>query len=188
MQINPINNISQNTNFNAKIAPNPEWNKYLQYINEFAPQKPGIFNTAKHKDLIEKLTNAIEANPSDALINIDVFYRKRENFNARGIISSQYGKFTDTEPVRDDSATAPIENILRRMLNPENRLQMCKLFGAHKDAYDVVKQNEWWNEYIYPIWSNIQETFYEKTLYPKSQDAHFNKVFRELNPVTEIDE
>lgn len=187
MKIVPINNTNKNTNFSARIALNPEWNNYLQYINKYAPYKEGVFNTAKQKELIEKFVNAIEANPSDALISIDIFYRKNECFNARGVISSQYGKFTDTEPARSDSEV-PCENIIRRILNPENRLQMCKLFGAHKNAYDIVKQNEWWDKHIEPMWKDIQELFYEKTLYERSEDRRFNKVFRELNPVFEDDD
>ena len=179
MRVNPINNVNYNTNFKAQITPTPEWNNYLKYI-ENAPNQQWV---TKHKALIEKVTNAVEKNPSDAIVNIDVFYRKGEHFNARGKISSQYGTFIDTEPARDDSGTAPVENIIRRMLNPENRLQMCKLFGACKNVYDVIEQNNWWDEYIHPIWEDIQETFYEETLYKKSADSHFNKVFRDLNPV-----
>ena len=179
-----------NTNFNARIAPNPEWNNYLQYIREFAPYRKGVYNTARNKRIIDKFIEAIEANPSDALINIGTFVRSKEElYNTRGRISSQYGMFKDTEPARDDS-NAPIENIIRRILNPENRDQMCKLFGTD----DLTGQSKWWDEHIYPIWNDIQEVFYERTLFPKRGDELlgrdqawydnlWNKRFREQNPV-----
>lgn len=189
MKVSPINNTQYNTNFNAKIVPNPEWNNYLRYIKEYAPYRQGVYNTSKNKTIIENFIKAIEANPSDAEISLDAFYRKNECFNARGVISSQYGKFTDTEPARSDSNVV-IENIIRRILNPENRAQMCKLFGTNNFA----EQSKWWDEYIYPMWNDIQEVFYERTLFPKRGDALlgrdqawydrlWNKQFREQNPV-----
>lgn len=190
MKINPINNTNQSTNFNARIAPNPEWNNYLRYINDFAPYREGFYNTAKNKTIIENFIKAVNANPSDALISIDtVICNRNEMFNTRGRISSQYGVFIDTEPGRDDS-NAPIENIIRRILNPENRAQMCKLFGTK----NFTEQSNWWDEHIYPIWNSIKELFYEKTLFPKRGDERlgrdrawydelWNKAFREQNPV-----
>lgn len=183
MKISPINNTNYNTGFSAKIAPNPEWDNYLRYIKENAVQRPGYWNSTPNKNLIDMFIKAVEANPSDALLNIDIAYNiKEETFNARGIISSQYGKFKDTEPARSDS-NAPFENIIRRILNPENRFQMYKLFGADYNIEKVKAQNEWWDEYIFPIWNGIQEVFFERTVYPKSYDSLWNKEFREQNPV-----
>ena len=189
MRIIPINNTNQSTNFNARIAPNPEWNNYLRYINEYAPYREGVYNTAKNKTIISKFIEALEANSSDALINIDtIVCNKDEMFNTRGRISSQYGVFVDTEPARDDS-NAPIENIIRRILNPENRAQMCKLFGTK----NFLEQSKWWDEHICSMWKGIQEVFYERTLFPRSgdrligrdeswYDSLWNRQFREQNP------
>ena len=159
MQIQPIN-ANYNTNFNAKIIPTKEWNNYMSFIEKNAVEKHGHLDTIEDKAIIDRFINAVENNPSDAKIKLDVFYKKNEDVNARGVISSQYGVFPDVEPARSDSKVK-IENILRRILDPENRLQMCKLFGAHKNAYDVVKQNEWWDEYISPMWQDIERIFYD---------------------------
>jgi hypothetical protein len=178
MKINPINNTNQNTNFNARIAPNPEWDNILRYLEKY-PYPKGMQKPASDKELMDKFIKAVEANPSDALINIDTFVcQKGEFYNTRGRISSQYGEFRDTEPARDDSE-APFENIIRRILNPENRTQMCKLFGTN----DFAEQSKWWNKYIDSIWNDIQEVFYEETVYPKSYDKIWNLKFREQNPV-----
>ena len=193
MRISPINNTNYNTNFNAKIVPTEEWNNYLKYLSEHAFKKEGWFDTIKNKSIIEHFVNAVKANPSDAEISLDIFYRKDELFNARGTIGSQYGKFTDTEPARSDS-NVPIENIIRRILNPENRFQMYKLFGADYNIEKAKAQDAWWDEHIYPIWNSIKELFYEETFFPKRGDERlgrdrawydelWNKQFRENHPV-----
>lgn len=187
MKISPINNTNQSTNFNAKIIPTKEWNHYMNFIEKNAVARIGYSDTIKDKAIIERFITAVANNPSDARIKLNVSYRKDEDVNARGVISSQYGKFPDVEPARSDSKVK-IENILRRILDPENRLQMCKLFGADKNAYDVVKQNEWWNEYISPIWRDIMTTFYEPTggrpvKYDRIIDKCYNEEFRKQNPV-----
>lgn len=184
MYVSPINS----TTFNAKIVPTEEWRNYLKYVDNYAFKREGWFDTVKNQAIIDKFIKAVEKNPSDAEIRLDVFYRKNEFFNARGVISSQYGKFTDTEPARSDS-NVKIENIIRRILNPENRAQMCKLFGTKNYA----EQAKWWDEYIHPMWKDIQEVFYERTLFPKRgdeflgrdrawYDRFWNKMFREQNP------
>lgn len=174
MQISPVSN----TSFNAKIIPTEEWNNYLKYINKYAFKEEGCFDSIKNKSIIERFVNAINNNPSDAEVGLDVFYRKNELFNARGVISSQYGKFTDVEPARSDSGTAPIENIIRRILDPENRAQMCKLFGTK----NIAEQSKWWDKYIYPMWYDIKEIFFEQTIYDRTYDGMLNRKFREINP------
>ena len=74
-------------------------------------------------------------------------------------------------------------NVLYSYLEKDGIAKRDSNGDLRANVYDVIEQNNWCDEYIHPIWEDIQETFYEETLYKKSADSHFNKVFRDLNPV-----
>ena len=87
-------------------------------------------------------------------------------------MESSRAAFIDTEPARSDSI-APIKNIFRRILDPENKNQFNKLVG---EEYAPV-YNSWWEENIAPIWKDIDENFREKTFFDLKYDKAFNADF-----------
>ena len=167
MNISPVSS----TNFKATIN-FPR--SYTKYIKENSAVREGYANYASHVELVDKIKEAFRKNPSDANINVEMLCRPNELFCARGVVSSQYAKFVDIEPARDDSVAA-YENIVRRILYPANRVQFNRLMGAGRKS---AVQDAWWNEHIAPIWDKIQSEFYEFTVYQKIFDPLINANFR----------
>ena len=177
MYINRLNNSISSKNqptFNAKIVMTDDYKNYLKYIYKNSIQKTGCYNTKINTDLSEKIEYAFSKHPSDAEITPSIQYRYGELFNARGILKSKYGMLTDVEPARSDSGTAPIENILRKVLDPGNKKALNVILGKkYSNETDL-----WWKRFIAPIWKQISETFREET-FPGSlsMDKQFNKAF-----------
>lgn len=167
MHVSRVNSVNFQANLN--FPPN-----YIKYIEKNSVAREGYKDFTSHKVLINKLTEAFSKNPSDANVNVGMLLRNNEMFCARGLIGSQYAEFTDTEPARDDSVAA-FENVVRRILHPDNRVQFNKLMGAKRKS---PEQDVWWNTYIAPIWKDISSEFYETTYGPRLFDGWYNKAFR----------
>ena len=92
---------------------------------------------------------------------------------ARGAIESRFANFIDVEPANQNK-THPIKNILRRILDPENKVKFNQLMGS---KYDNI-YDSWWQENIAPIWDKINSTFREETFFKGNYDKDFNKDFQ----------
>ena len=93
---------------------------------------------------------AFEKHPSKEEIVPDIYYIKGALYNARGSLTSSKITLVDTEPARSDSI-APILNIFRRILNPENKTSFNKLVG---EEYTSEYEN-WWKNNIEPVNINL---------------------------------
>ena len=92
------------------------------------------------KELITKISEALKKHPSDVVIKPNII-TKLGIYSTRGSITSRFATYNDVEPVENDGK-APIKNILRRILDPENKNCFNKLVGEkYSNIYDT-----WWNE------------------------------------------
>lgn len=122
--------------------------------------------------LVNKVADAFEKHPSNAFIRIDEF-KGAGFYGARGVIKSRHAIYTDVEPTPYDGVSS-VQNIIRRILNPENKDCFNKLMGnKHNDVYD-----SWWAENISPIWSDVNKKFRTKTFFEGNYDKEFNQDFQ----------
>ena len=175
MKVSPISNTQPQ--FKAKVSSTKEFSELMSYLHKHVNDKAPWYNSAEDLELVNRVTNAFIAFPSNADLKFSVMYRKNECFNARGVVESQYAKFTDTEPARSDSAV-PIPNIMKRILNPDNKDQFNKLMGNKDEKIRDI----WWKFYIGPLWDKIKENFYEDTVYKQETCPDFDYLFRRQNP------
>ena len=173
MQVQRIQNNNYNTSFGAKIAIKTEEMKlFMDYIHRYTKAPEGFYNSTKDLELTNKIFVAFEKHPSKEEIVPDVAYFRNSLFGARGTLESSKAAFIDTEPARSDSI-APIKNIFRRILDPENKKQFNRLVGEeHSSTYD-----SWWKENISPIWDDIRQNFREETFFKENYDREFNADF-----------
>ena len=122
--------------------------------------------------LLEGVINAFEKHPS--MIKVKTSINNSAGFwGARGVIETKFAKLVDVEPANQNK-THPIKNILRRILDPENKEKFNQLMGGkHNDKYDA-----WWSENVAPIWDRINSTFREKTFFEGNYDKEFNSDFQ----------
>lgn len=172
---NRVNN-NNSTNFGAKLNLKSQgFNDYVQYMDSCKNAPKGYFNSSKNIGLFKKICKAFEAHPSKEVINADVFYRQGEAFNTRGTLKSSKAKIVDVEPSRSDDGVAPMQNILRKIVDPENKKMFHKLVGKeHESMY-----NAWWNKNIKPIWGDVKKTFNEGDTCPNISRKQYNKNFRQ---------
>ena len=184
MQVQAVNNstltptLSQrarekDVDFGAKIViKTKDMQTFMDYLGRYTKAKKPWYNSAKDLELMNKIFDAFEKHPSKEEIVPDVAYLKNTLTNARGTITSLKAAFIDTEPARSDSI-APIKNIFRRILDPENKKQFNRLVGEeHASVYE-----SWWKENISPIWEDINKNFRETTFFKKNYDREFNADF-----------
>lgn len=171
MQVQGVNN--NQTSFGAKVAIATEDMKtFMDYLGRYTKAEKPWYNSSKDLELTNKIFDAFEKHPSKEEILPDVAYLENTLTNARGTIKSSKAAFIDTEPARSDSI-APIKNIFRRILDPENKQQFNKLVGEeHAPVYE-----SWWKENISPIWEDINKDFRETTFFKKNYDKEFNADF-----------
>lgn len=174
MYVLPISNTQPQ--FKAKIASTKEYESLVGYLNKYASHPEGVHNTTNELNLLKKVENAFEAFPSDAELKFSVIFRPGELYNARGVVESQYAKYADTEPARNTSEV-PIPNIMKRMLNPENKDWFKRLMGNDSEE----TWNVWWNFYVAPIWAKVKHYFYETTIYQRDIEPDFDLMFRRAN-------
>ena len=174
MQVQAISTCNNQTNFGAKISVvTDDMKLYMDYLGRYTKAEKPWYNSARDLELTNKIFDAFEKHPSKEVIIPDVAYFRDTLFNARGTIESSRAAFIDTEPARSDSGTAPIFNIFRRILDPENKKQFNKLVGEeHAPVYE-----SWWQENIAPIWEDINNNFREQTFFKKNYDKKFNNDF-----------
>ena len=174
MQVQAVNTYNNQPKFGAKVTVVTEDMKiFMDYLTCYTNAKKPCYNSAKDLKLINKIFDAFEKHPSKEVIIPDVAYLRNTLFNARGTIESSKAAFIDTEPARSDSGTAPIFNIFRRILDPENKKQFNRLVGEeHAPVYE-----SWWKENIEPIWEDINHNFRESTFFRKNYDKEFNADF-----------
>ena len=173
MQVQSINAYNNQPSFGAKIViKTKDMKTYMDYLGRFTKAEKPCYNSAKDLELTNKIFDAFEKHPSKEEIVPDVAYLKNTLTNARGTITSSKAAFIDTEPARSDSI-APIKNIFRRILDPENKKQFNRLVGEeHAPIYE-----SWWKENIAPIWEDINKNFRETTFFKKNYDKEFNADF-----------
>lgn len=169
MKIQPIDNVSFNANVVVKTN---DMKTFMRYLKENTDAPKGWYNSTQDLNLINKIFKAFEQHPSKEEITPDVYYINGALYNARGTLTSSKTKLTDTEPARSDSI-APILNIFRRILDPENKQSFNKLLGEeYSNIYDI-----WWSKNISPIWKDIQKNYRETTFFKGNYDKEFNSDF-----------
>ena len=163
--------------FKAKITVKTAGMKnFMQYLRNNTDAPEGWYNSKTDLMLMNKIKKAFKNHPSKEEISPDIYYIKGVFFNARGTLSSSRTVLRDTEPARSDSI-APILNIFRRILDPQNKEAFIKLTGEeHSSVYD-----KWWEQNISPIWENINKSFREKTFFAGNYDKEFNEDFINQN-------
>ena len=171
MQVQAVNN--NQPSFGAKIVvKTKDMQTYMDYLARYTKAEKPCYNSAKDLELTNKIFDAFEKHPSKEEIVPDVVYLKNTLTNARGTITSSKAAFIDTEPARSDSI-APIKNIFRRILDPENKWQFNKLVG-----FEYLRNyNSWWIDNIAPIWKDINVNFRETTFFKGNYDKEFNADF-----------
>ncbi len=173
MQVQAINNYNNQPNFSAKIVVKTDDMKlYMEYLNKYTKTKSQWYNSSKDLELTNKIFDAFEKHPSQEEIVPSVAYIKDVLFNARGTLESSKAAFIDTEPARSDSI-APLKNVFRRILDPENKQTFNRLLG---DKYESAYEG-WWKENIAPIWTDIKANFRETTFFKENFDKEFNADF-----------
>lgn len=170
MKIQPVDN----QNFKARVSVKTDQMKnFMNYLEQNTNAPKGWYNSKNDLAVMNKIFYAFEKHPSKEEIVPDVSYLKNVLVNARGTLSSSKLKLIDTEPARSDSI-APIKNIFRRILDPENKDSFNKLLGEeYADSYD-----KWWKDNIFPIWQHIKSNFRETTFFKGNYDKEFNEDFR----------
>ena len=162
MKINSIDS-ANNPTFTARLACG------RSHVKNFLNSNSIDLNS---KEMVIKIANALEKHPSDAVVKIDII-KKSGFYGTRGSVTSRFATYKDVEPVQNDGKT-PIKNILRRILDPENKDCFNKLVGEkHSNIY-----NTWWNENIAPIWNEINENFRSKAFFKGNHDKEFNRDFQ----------
>ena len=173
MQVQSINTYNNQPSFGAKIViKTKDMQTYMDYLARYTKAEKPYYNSSKDLELTNKIFDAFEKHPSKEEIVPDVAYLKNTLTNARGTIESSKAAFIDTEPARSDSI-APIFNIFRRILDPENKKQFNRLVGEEHGAI----YESWWKENISPIWEDINKNFRETTFFKKNYDKEFNADF-----------
>lgn len=158
-----VNSINSSVDFCARLAQGSNEIKKLSAQMAKNPDTAGI---------VEKIADAFRKHPSDVFIRTSNEY-KSQLFGVRGVIASRNIVLTDVEPAADN--VSGIMNILRRILDPENKDCFNALVGKKfQDSYST-----WWEENISPIWEKIDSNFRGKTFYTGNFDTEFNKDFRE---------
>lgn len=125
------------------------------------------------KDLVLKIADAFKKHPSDVIVR-PYIVSKPTLYGTRGIVSSRFTTYKDVEPVQNDGK-APLKNVLRRILDPDNKDCFNKLVGDTKDKY----YDSWWNNNIAPIWDEINENFRSKVFFHGNHDKDFNQDFQD---------
>ena len=171
MQIQKIDN----TNFNAKIVVKTnDMKNVMKYLQSNTKAPKGWYNSKSDLLLMNWILKAFEKHPSKEEIVPDIYYIKGALYNARGSLTSSKITLVDTEPARSDSI-APILNIFRRILNPENKTSFNKLVG---EEYTSEYEN-WWKNNIEPVWDRINTKYRESTFFKGNYDKEFNEDFNE---------
>ena len=140
--------------------------------------KPTIAKKIKNtedgtEELVSKISEALKNHPSDVMIKTDIIM-KNGLYGVRGQISSRHAMYRDVEPV-ENNGLSPIKNILRRILDPENKNCFNNIVGKnYSEFYD-----SWWAENISPVWSDISEKFRSKFISKDNHDKEFNQDFQE---------
>ena len=176
MITNNYTNNYANINFKAKLnLASTGFSEYIQYMISCRNAPEGYFNSSKNIKLFKKICDAFEKHPSNEVISADVIYRKHELYNARGVLKSSKIAIKDVEPCRSDDGTGPMENILRKILDPKNKKIFNKLVGEeYKSSY-----KSWWNKNIKKIWADIKDIyFFDEDILPQITENQYNKNFR----------
>ena len=168
MQINRIANDNMPVHFGAHVV---KRDKYLRSYLQ------GTTKTESEVKLMNKVFDAFEKHPAQIYVKPSV-NSNNGLWAARGVISTKYASYQDVEPATTESGA--LKNILRRILDPENKKEFNTLMGnGQEKIYD-----SWWNENIAPIWEEISSTFRERTFFDGNYDKEFNKDFRDRKETT----
>ena len=172
MRIDRVTSTTQNSTFKANVVKTGVLTSTIEYMEQYKTMPDGWHSCSEGLHLTKKIIHALKKHPSKESIEIEQTHRYGEMFNARGVISSSKATLIDTEPARSDSI-APVLNIMRRIVDPNNRASFNKLMGEeHAKDYQP-----WWDKNIKPIWEGIKDNFREETCFEGHQDERFNKLF-----------
>ena len=163
MKISSIKSAEKQTSFSAHLVTrNKEMSSFVNQMKK----------NLDDANLLQGITDAFENYPEKGNIRLS-FIKKNGLWAARGVVSTRFATFIDSEPA-NNNRIHPIKNILRRILDPENKDVFNKLMGGkHSDSY-----NTWWEENISPFWNDINTKFREKTFFDGNYDKEFNLDFR----------
>ena len=166
------NNVSTRPTYTANVAKTKVLTDAMGYMEKYSDAKGDWYNTAQDLKLTKKIIKAFKKHPSPETVMIGETFRYGELFNARGVISLSKATLIDTEPARSDSI-AHVMNIMRRIIDPENKKSFNKLMG---EEYSKDYQ-PWWDKNIKPIWADVSERFRENTFFEGNHDKQFNRDF-----------
>lgn len=161
--------------FDAKInLKSSGFAEYCEYLECCKDAPKGYFSSNRNIELFSKICKAFENHPSEEIIDAKVIYLNGY-FNARGMVETRRGKIRDIEPSRSDDGNGPIEYLLRKLLDPNNKKIFNKLLGEeHSNIY-----SKWWNENIKPLWSEISDLYkIDTTIVDNLSEEKYNKLFR----------
>ena len=172
MRIEKTNTQTYNPTFKANVVRTKVLSETFEYMEKHSNPPKGWHDCSTELRLTKKIIKALKKHPAKENIEIEQTHRYGELFNARGVISSGKATLIDTEPARSDSI-APVLNIMRRIIDPQNKKSFNKLMGEEfsKDY------QPWWDKNIRPIWSKVNSEFREETCFEGNRDSHFNKKF-----------
>ncbi len=172
------NNVAKRPTYTAKVVNTAVLTGAIDYMKQNSKAKGDWYNTAEDLKLTKKIIKAFKNHPSPESVMIGETFRYGEMFNARGVISSGRATLIDTEPARSDSI-AHVMNIMRRIIDPENKVSFNKLMG---EEYSKNYQ-PWWDKNIKPIWEDVNERFRESTFFEGNYDSQFNSDFNKQSGV-----
>jgi hypothetical protein len=169
MQIYSIKNVERRPAFKAHLVlRSSAISSFVNLMNK----------TPENAKLMQGVIDAFKKYPSNLKVKASII-NSPGFWGARGVIETKYAKLIDVEPA-NQNRTHPIKNILRRILDPENKEKFNQLMGGKQDdIYDA-----WWAENISPIWDDINSTFREKTFFNGNYDREFNKDYAKQNEKT----
>ena len=128
-----------------------------------------------HKNLVDIICKSMRKIPQGADISFTILRDEEKSLGSRGVVSSDFAKFVDTEPAGNDAAS-PLFSIIKKILHPENKPQLSRLLGEKPGSME--KTESWWNRYISPIWKDIDKYFQETSSFEPSAQVKFNEEFR----------
>ena len=166
------NDVATRPTYKANVSKTKVLKNTMEHMEKYSTATGDWYNTAEDLKLTKKIIKAFKKHPSHELVMIGETFRYGEMFNARGVISSSKATLIDTEPARSDSI-AHVLNIMRRIIDPENKQSFNKLMG---EEYSKDYQ-PWWDKNIKPIWGAVNERFRESTFFEGNHDAQFNRDF-----------
>lgn len=159
MQINQIQQSTNNCNFNARVIKNDSMEKFVTYLKRNSKNQPTYWNTKEHLMCYKRIEGAIKKHPSQVNVEPDVV-KVSTNYSsdgARGVIRTELGEYVNPSVEKYGSA-APYLKVLRDFVNPDNKSMFNALMGKeYSNVYD-----QWWEQHIKSIWKKVDKLFKDR--------------------------